>query len=130
MAGRIACKVWRCNLVVIAVSFAGIVIIHLDDYVIEVLMRDLVGHDRRPTSFLAYVWLAAEQARRQDAVQVSYQELAESIGVSKSSAQAAVNWLGRRKLLVASKENATATPRYAVQSPWRESERRASRHSH
>jgi len=100
--------------------------IRLDDYVIEVLMRDLVGHDRRPASFLVYLWLAAEQARRQHAVQVSYQELAESVGVSKSSAQAAVSWLVRRKLLAMSKENATATPRYLVQSPWRDSERRLS----
>jgi len=82
----------------------------LHDYIVDVLMRDLVGHDRRPVSFLVYVWLAAEQARRQGAVQVSYRELAESVGVSKSSAQAAVSWLLRRKLLAASKENATAIP--------------------
>jgi len=97
---------------------------NLDDYVVDVLMRDLVGHDRRPASFLVYVWLAAEQARRQGAVQVSYQELAESIGVSKSSAQAAVSWLVRRKLLTASKENATAVPSYTVRSPWRDAARR------
>jgi hypothetical protein len=36
----------------------------LDDYVIDVLMRDLVGHDRRPVSFLVYLWLAFEQRRR------------------------------------------------------------------
>ncbi len=71
----------------------------LDDYVIDVLMRDLVGHDRRPVSFLVYLWLAAEERRRNSVVQVSYQELAECIGVSKSSAQSAVRWLIRRKLL-------------------------------
>ena len=91
----------------------------LDDYVVDVLMRDLVGHDRKPASFLVYLWLSAEQARRNAAVQVSYQELAESVGVSKSSAQAAVSWLIRRKLLAASKENATAIPRYTVRSPWK-----------
>ena len=72
--------------------------LNLDDYVVGVLMRDLVGHDRRPASFLVYLWFASEQ-RRQGAVQVSYQELAESVGLSKSSAQAAVSWLVRRKLL-------------------------------
>src|SRR5579864_2976838 len=92
--------------------------LNLDDYVVDVLMRDLVGHDRRPASFLIYVWLTAEQARRQGAVQVSYQELAESIGVSRSSAQSAVGWLVRRKLLAVTKENATATPRYTVLRPW------------
>jgi len=92
----------------------------LDPYVTDVLMRDLVGHDRRPVSFLVYLWLAAEQQARGGAVQISYQELAECIGVSKSSAQTAVGWLVRRRLLAASKANATATPRYSVLSPWRD----------
>jgi hypothetical protein len=91
----------------------------IDDYVTDVLMRDLVGHDKRPVSFLVYIWLAAEQARRQAAVQISYQELAESIGVSKSSAQSAVGWLAQRKLILVSKTTVTSTPRYKVQTPWR-----------
>jgi len=89
------------------------------DYVTDVLMRDLVGHDRRPASFLAYLWLAAEQQRRAAPVSVSYQELAESIGISKSSAQSAVGWLVQRKLLRVSKESVTATPVYTVRTPWR-----------
>lgn len=92
---------------------------NLDDYVTDVLMRDLVGHDRRPVSFLVYLWLAAEQQRRGSAVQISYQELAESIGVSKSSAQAGVGWLLRRKLLAVSKASVTATPVYRVLRPWK-----------
>jgi hypothetical protein len=67
--------------------------IKLDEYVLDSLMRDLVGHDRRPTSFLVYLWLAAEQQRRRTAVTISYSDLAESVGVSKSSAQAAAAWL-------------------------------------
>ena len=91
-----------------------------DAYVIDALMRDLVGHDPKPACFLVYLWLTAEQERRKAAVQVSYQELAESVGVSKSSAQAAVRWLVRRKLLSASKANATAVPCYSVRRPWRD----------
>jgi hypothetical protein len=91
----------------------------IDDYITDVLLRDLVGHDRRPVSFLVYLWLFAEQARRGAAVQISYQELAENIGVSKSSVQAAVSWLRRRKLLSATKENATAVPRYTALTPWK-----------
>ena len=98
---------------------------NIDDYVTNVLMRDLVGHDRKPVSFLVYLWLAAEEGRRDGAVQISYQALAESIGVSKSSAQAAVKWLMRRKLLAASKENVTAAPRYTVLSPWRDTSRKS-----
>jgi hypothetical protein len=94
------------------------VILPLDDYVVDVLMRDLVGHDRRPVSFLVYLWLTVEQQRRAKAVRISYREMAESIGVSKSSVQAAVNWLVRRKLVDVSKEKSTATPRYTVLRPW------------
>ena len=90
----------------------------LDDYVVDVLMRDLVAHDRRPVSFLVYLWLAKEQQCRDETVQVSYRELAESIGASKSSVQAAVSWLVRRKLLAVSKETSTSTPHYSVLRPW------------
>jgi hypothetical protein len=96
----------------------------LDSYLTDTLMRDLVGHDRRPVSFLVYLWLSAEQHRREEAVQISYQELAECIGVSKSSAQSAVGWLVRRRLLAATKQNATATPRYEVLRPWTDHSRR------
>jgi hypothetical protein len=90
----------------------------LEEYVIDVLMRDLVGHDRRPVSFLVYLWLDAEQQRQGGAVTISYQQLAESVGISKSSAQAAAGWLARRKLLTVSKAGSTATPSYSVQRPW------------
>ena len=91
----------------------------IDEYVTSVLMRDLVGHDKRPVSFLVYLWLLVEQKQRESAVQISYQELAESIGISKSSAQTAVAWLARRKLVLVSKATVTATPQYKVLSPWR-----------
>jgi DNA-binding transcriptional ArsR family regulator len=96
----------------------------IDDYVIETLMRDLVGHDHRPASFLVYLWLTAEQARRKGEIEISYRELAESIGISKSSAQAAVDWLLRRKLLTVRRQSVTATPRYTVRAPWRENAQR------
>jgi hypothetical protein len=106
----------------------------LDPYLTDVLLRDLVGHDRRPASFLVYLWFTAEQQkaeqqkteqqkyaqqRRAPAVSISYQELAESIGISKSSAQSAVAWLIRRKLLAVTKATVTATPTYKVLTPWR-----------
>jgi hypothetical protein len=96
----------------------------LDPYVTNVLMRDLVGHDRRPASFLVYLWFTAEQQKyaqqgRASAVSISYQGLAESIGISKSSAQSAVAWLVRRKLLAATKTTVTATPAYKALAPWR-----------
>jgi hypothetical protein len=101
----------------------------LDPYVTDVLLRDLVGHDRRPASFLVYLWFTAEQQksaqqRRSSAVTISYQDLAESIGISKSAAQSAVAWLIRRKLLAATKATVTATPAYRVLTPWKRDHRR------
>ena len=93
--------------------------IYLDDYVLDDLMRDLVGHDRRPATYLVYVWLAAEQQRRKKPVVISYSELAESTGLSKTSAQAAVGWLVRRRMLSVTKETITATPSYTIQTPWK-----------
>ena len=89
----------------------------------DTLMRDLVGHDRKPVSFLVYLWLAADQAKRHGEVRVSYQQVAEAVGISKTSAQSAIHWLLERKLLSVKKESVTATPIYTVRSPWRESAR-------
>jgi len=98
--------------------------IQLDEYVLDSLMRDLVGHDRRPVSYLVYLWLAAEQQRQKKTVSISYNDLAESVGVSKSSAQGAVAWLIHRKLISSTKANVTATPSYTVQTPWKVDYRR------
>jgi len=92
----------------------------IDDYILDTLLRDLTGHDRRPAAFLVYLWLVGEQARRKKAVSISYQELAENTGLSRSSVQASVHWLVGRKLLASSKENRTAVPSYRVLFPWRQ----------
>jgi hypothetical protein len=97
--------------------------ITIDEYVVDVLMRDLVGHDRRVVSFLVYLWFTSEQGKEQckgQVVEASYRQIAECIGVSKSSAQAAVGWLIKRKLLASTKKTVTATPRYKVLTPWRD----------
>jgi hypothetical protein len=91
----------------------------VDDYIPAVLMRDLVGHDKRPAAFLVYLWIEVEQVRRGGAVKISYRELSESIGISKSSAQSAAAWLVKRRLLTVSKETVTATPEYTAHHPWR-----------
>ena len=103
--------------------------ISLDDYVLDVLMRDLVGHDRSPVSFLVYLWIASGQSRSNGVVEASYQQIAESIGVSKSSAQSAVGWLIKRELLACTKKTVTATPRYRALTPWRDREARLRRRS-
>ncbi len=90
----------------------------LDDYILDTLMRDLVGHDHRPAAYLVYIWLSGEQSRRKTPLRISYPELAESTGLSRSAAQAAVAWLKRRKLLSATKQTATDIPTYTLHTPW------------
>ena len=92
----------------------------VDAYVADVLMRDLVGHDRSPSAFLVYLHLTYQCARQQKrAVRMSYQEIAESTGVSKTAVQRGVRCLERRRLVTIRKDSATATPEYRVLRPWR-----------
>jgi hypothetical protein len=94
--------------------------ISVDQYVVDTLMRDLVGHDHSPSSFLVYlfVWMKAK-GRERNRVALSYQALAESTGLSKSAAQEAVRRLVRRQLLTVKKEGPTATPQYSILRPWK-----------
>lgn len=89
----------------------------LDDYVCDVLMRDLLGHDRAPSAFFVYLYLTYAGGKKAT-VEISYQELAEVTGLSKSAVQAGVRRLVKRKLVIVEKATVTATPLYTVQKPW------------
>jgi DNA-binding MarR family transcriptional regulator len=94
--------------------------IPVDDYVVDVLMRDLVGHDAQPAAFLVYLHLYAHSARRKwRPVAASLRTIADETGLSKSAAQSAVATLQRRELIKTSREHATATPRHQVLRHWR-----------
>lgn len=91
----------------------------LDSYILDVLMRDLAEHERRPSAFLVYlhVWRSSLGAGRK-AVSLSYQGISEATGLSKSAVQNAVKLLKRRKLIQVSLKNRTATPVYRAERPW------------
>jgi hypothetical protein len=91
----------------------------LDSYILDVLMRDLTEHEKRPSAFLVYlyVWRRSVGAG-QKIVSLSHQQMAEGTGLSKSAVQGAVRLLKKRKLLSASLKNPTATPAYRVERPW------------
>jgi len=92
----------------------------LDDYVLAVLMRDLVGHDRIPSAFLVYLHLWGESHRQSKAgVRASHQMVAEATGLSKSAVQKGIRCLVGRQLLRCRKDSATAIPEYRVLRPWR-----------
>ena len=94
--------------------------IPVDDYVIDVLMRDVVGHDRHPAAYLVYLSLYGQAARtRWKPIAVSLRTLAEMTGLSKSAVQTALALLRRRELITTRRANATALPRHSVLRHWR-----------
>jgi DNA-binding GntR family transcriptional regulator len=94
--------------------------IPIDDYVIDVLMRDLVGHDRQPAAYLVYLCLYTQAARnRWKPAAASLRTLSEMTGLSKSAVQTALQRLRRRQLIVSVSEHATALPRHRVLRHWR-----------
>ena len=90
-----------------------------DPYVLDVLMPDLVGHERSPAAFLiyAYLWHRIE-ANAGRAGQLSYAAIALDTGLSRVTAQRAIALLLRRQLISASSESRTAVPKYLVLRPW------------
>jgi hypothetical protein len=93
--------------------------IAVDAYVIDALMPDLAGHDRRPSAFLVYLYLWRRSEAAAKPVCASYQMLADGTGLSKGSAQAAVRALARRQLLVIARRTKTAAPVFTLQCHWR-----------
>jgi hypothetical protein len=94
--------------------------LNLDAYVLDVLMRDLVGHDRAPSAFVVYLWLYARtRGQSKPSVGASLQTIASETGLSKSSVQNAVAHLTRRRLITARRSEPTAAPIYEVHRPWR-----------
>ena len=94
--------------------------IPIDDYVIDVLMRDIVGHDRQPAAYLVYLYLYGKAARqRWRPVTASLRALADETGLSKSAVQTALELLRRRELIESESEHATAVPEHRVLRHWR-----------
>jgi hypothetical protein len=89
----------------------------LDAYVLDSLMRDLVGHDRRTSSFLVYLVLSA--AAHEGTPRLSYAQMAERTGLSKRGVQAAVLHLVERGLVRTTKRGVTDIPNYEPLRPWR-----------
>ena len=91
----------------------------VDAYVVDVLMRDLVGHDKRPAAFLAYLYLFAAAARsRWRPVTASLRDIANATGLSKSAVETAMGILKRRRLLTTQSRYRTDRPRHRVLRHW------------
>lgn len=103
----------------IAIALTAMRRYQVDAYVLDALLPDLVGHDRRPAAFLVYLYLlcASERSNR-PSVGLSLQEIAERTGLAKSTVQAAIRHLKRRGLLDAKVVASTTQPIRRVMRPW------------
>ena len=91
----------------------------VEPYVIDTLMRDLVAHSRSTSAFLVYLQLYRHtHGAGRESLPMSHSALAELIGISKRSVQAAVAHLAERRLIRRRKVRPTAIPVYTVLTPW------------
>ena len=96
-----------------AASFA------VDHYLVDVLLRDLVGHDRSPAAFLVYLLLWRHTRGASSAsVRLSHRDIAEQSGLSKSAVQQALRILHRRDLVKSRQRHQTDTPEHSVMRTW------------
>jgi DNA-binding transcriptional regulator YhcF (GntR family) len=92
----------------------------VDDYVIDVLLRDIVGHDRQPASYLVYLYLYGQAVRNKwKPVPASLRTLADATGLSKSAVQTALENLRRRELIATARAHPTALPHHRILRHWR-----------
>lgn len=95
-------------------------LLQIDEYIIDTLMVDLIGHDRQPSAYLVYLFLWRQtHGTRTAEAQVALQDIAEQTGLSKRSVQSALSWLVKRRLITVARESITAIPVYTVLRPWR-----------
>jgi hypothetical protein len=93
--------------------------IPVDDYVLDVLMRDLIGHDQKPAAYLVYLHLYGQAARHKwKPIPASLRTIAEATGLSKSAVQIALATLRHRELIATAADHTTATPRHRILRHW------------
>ena len=99
--------------------------ISLDSYVIDSLMPDLIGHDRKPAALVVYLCLHRRASERPHAsVRLSHQAIADATGLSRSAVQSALAHLNARQLVTTSRSAPTAVPLHRVLRPWMRLSRR------
>jgi hypothetical protein len=91
----------------------------LDAYLLDSLLPDVVGHDRRPASFIIYLYLYRQASQEANwSVHLSHQSIATATGLSRSAVQSALAHLQKRQLVASSRAHPTAVPRHRVLRPW------------
>lgn len=92
--------------------------ISIDSYILDILMRDLIQHGRKPSAFVVYLHLWNKSNGAVKPARLSHLKISDATGLSKSSVQVAIKMLIKRKLLRAQRATSTAVPEYSVLRPW------------
>jgi len=91
----------------------------LDNHVVDVLLRDLVGHDHSPSAFVVYLFLWRHTlGERKKRVRLSHNQISQETGFSRSAVQRALRILHRRRLVRSHRLHQTDTPVHEVERPW------------
>ena len=93
--------------------------VSVDAYVLDVLMADLIAHDRQPSAFVLYlaIWRLTDGGKKKSAP-ISLRTLSEQTGLSKRAIQDAADRLERRQLISIERQMPTAVPVYRLHKPW------------
>jgi CRP-like cAMP-binding protein len=93
--------------------------ITLDAYLLDCLLPDLVGHDRRLSAFIIYLYLYRQGCEQGNwSVRISHQSIASATGLSRSAVQSALAHLQNRQLVATTRAHSTAVPLHRVLRPW------------
>ena len=91
----------------------------VDRYVLDTLLRDIVGHDKRPLAYVVYLHLwSRTHAVGGKGVRASHQNIADETLLSRSAVQAAIRVLTRRRLLRSERPSRTGVPEHFPLRPW------------
>ena len=88
--------------------------LRMDPYVLDVLMPDLVGHDRKPAAFLVYLYLWRHSRETKGRLPRSLSDIAEGTGLSRRTVQSALKRLHARQLIRIRRESITAISEFEV----------------
>ena len=72
----------------------------IDDYVLDVLMRDLIGHDQQPAAYLVYLYLYSQATRKKwKPIVASLRMLADATGLTPVHVNRVLQALQREGLI-------------------------------
>ena len=93
--------------------------LNVDAYVLDSLMPDLVGHDRKASAFVVYLFLWRKTRGGARSAVLSHRMVADGTGLAKRSAQAALERLVARELIQIRRAGPTAAATVTLSCHWR-----------